>query len=307
MGGGKGGGSAPATPDYAGAAQQTSQGNLDAARAAANANRVNQYTPYGNMTYSHSGDNPDQGWSSTVNLSPQQQGLLDQNNQLSGQLMGATSGTMPSVQNAAANPTVTGWDVQRPGNFQNGAPTTGFNPGQSYQDAMMSRLSPQIDRENSQLDTQLANQGIMQGSEAYDNAKTLTNQSHNDLLNSATVNGLQAGLSANQQAYNQNQNQYTTGLAANQQGFQQAAYNKSQPLNILNALRTGAQVQNPAFTNAPQQATTSGTNYLGAAQAGYNSDLNAYNAKTGAANNSMNGLMGLGSMGLQAYGMGMFG
>jgi len=35
----------PPAPDYAGAAQQTAQGNLEAARATATANRVNQYTP----------------------------------------------------------------------------------------------------------------------------------------------------------------------------------------------------------------------------------------------------------------------
>ena len=50
-GGGKGG-SAPAAPDYTGAAIATAQGNVDAARATAAANRVNQYTPTGNLVYS---------------------------------------------------------------------------------------------------------------------------------------------------------------------------------------------------------------------------------------------------------------
>lgn len=48
--GGKGG-SAPPPPDYAAAAKQTAAGNLEAARAATAANRLNQVTPYGNLTY----------------------------------------------------------------------------------------------------------------------------------------------------------------------------------------------------------------------------------------------------------------
>jgi hypothetical protein len=41
------GGSPPPPPDYAGAARETAQGNLEAARVATAANRVNQITPYG--------------------------------------------------------------------------------------------------------------------------------------------------------------------------------------------------------------------------------------------------------------------
>lgn len=301
MGGGKGG-SAPKSPDYTQAAQATAQGNLDAARASAAANRVSQYTPYGNMVYNHTGSDPDNGWTSTVTLSPQQQQLLDQNSNLNSGLLGAGQTALGAAQSSFSDPTIQGYDVQLPGDFSSGTPTTGFNPGQSYQDAMMSRLQPQIDRENEQSDAQLANQGIMPGSEAYNNAKTLLNQQHNDLLNSATVNGLQAGLQANQQAFNQNQAQYQSGLAADQQGFNQSAYNKMLPINIVNALRSGTQVQNPNFTNAPQQATTSGANYLGAAQAGYDANLNSYNAQTGNQNSMMGGLFGLGGSVLGAAG-----
>ena len=42
---GKGSSPPPPAPDYAGAAQATAAGNLEAARANAAANRVNQYTP----------------------------------------------------------------------------------------------------------------------------------------------------------------------------------------------------------------------------------------------------------------------
>jgi hypothetical protein len=71
--------SAPAPPDYAGAAQQTAQGNIEAARVATAANRVNQVTPYGNLSYAVTGADPygNPTWTATQTLSPAQQQLLD--------------------------------------------------------------------------------------------------------------------------------------------------------------------------------------------------------------------------------------
>ena len=80
--------SPPPAPDYTGAANATAAGNLDAAKAAAAANRVNQVTPYGNLTYSQdpsqAGSTGQGGWSATTTLAPAQQTLLDQQNQASG-------------------------------------------------------------------------------------------------------------------------------------------------------------------------------------------------------------------------------
>lgn len=47
--GGKG--SAPPAPDYRAAAEETASGNLEAAKYATQANRVNQYTPWGSLTW----------------------------------------------------------------------------------------------------------------------------------------------------------------------------------------------------------------------------------------------------------------
>jgi len=264
-GGGKS--DAPAPPDYAGAAAQTAQGNLEAARASAAANRVNQTTPYGSLTYSHTGSDPDNGWSATQTLAPAQQQILDQTNQLNSGLMG-TANTGLQYANQV---------LSRPGVDTSKLPQTGFNPGQSYQDAIMSRLQPNLDAQSKSFDQQMANQGIGVGTEAYTNAKRALDQKQNDLMSSATVNGLNAGMTANQNA------------------FQQQAYNQMQPINVINALRTGSQVQNPSFVNVPQQQTTAGADLLGATQATYNANLNATNAKNAGAANTMNGLFSLGS------------
>lgn len=384
---------APAAPDYSGAATATAEGNLEAARAAASANRVNQVTPYGNLTYSQTGTNPDGGWTATQSLSPAQQAILDQSNQLNQGLMGTANKGLTYANDVLSQPGVTGYDAEKPGDFREGAtttgfnpsnftsgestsqispgdlrvsgqpsgsapesfsegsPTTGFNPGQSYQDAMMSRLAPQIDRENAQSDSQLANQGIMQGSEAYKNAKTMLGQNQNDRLNNATVQGLSAGLQANQQNYNQNQGQYQAGIigrqqgmaenqqnygqnqgqfqaelagrqqgmqanqqnfgqnqaqfqannAANQQGFQQEAYNQMQPINVINALRTGSQVQSPSFVNSPQQQTTGGADMFGAANSQNQYNMGLYNSQVGENNSQRGAVVGLAAAAAMAF------
>ena len=273
-GGGKG--SAPPPPDYTGAAQATAAGNLEAARATAAANRTNQITPYGNLIYTANPGTDPYGntlYTATQTLAPAQQKLLDETNVLNQGLMTTANRGLNYANDVLSQP---GVDTSQ-------LPQTGFDPGQSYQDAIMSRLAPQIERENASLEQQLANRGIAQGTDAYKQAKLMQSQKQNDLLNSATVQGL--GL----------------GLNANQQGFQQAAYNQMQPINVINALRTGSQVQNPSFVNTPQQANTAGPDLLGAANASYQNQLANYNAQQAAGGGFMNGLMSLGGSLGSAY------
>jgi hypothetical protein len=268
---GKGGGSAPPPPDYAGAAKETAQGNLDAARANIAANRVNQYTPYGSLEYQVSGEdkfgNP--MWKATQSLAPDQQKLLDIQNQLSigtGQLGQKGLGY---VENMINQPFDTSKLV-----------STGFNPSQSYQDAYMQRLQPQIEQGREALATQLANSGIPVGSEAYKRAMMTQGQKENDLLAAATTQG------------------FGVGQQARQQGFNELAYQRNEPINTLNAVRSGAQVQSPSFVNPAMQANTAGADILGATQMGYNAQMGAANAQNAANNQMTQGLFSLGGAGL---------
>jgi hypothetical protein len=251
----------PAAPDYAAAAQQTAAGNLDAARYATKANRVNQETPYGGLTYTHEGTDPDAGWTAKQYLSPAQQQLLNQQNQTSLGLSSLAGRGLGYVDSALSN-NITEANL----------PASMVNAGQTGQDALMARFQPQMEQSRKALESQLANQGIMQGSEAYNNAMTQQSQSENDLRMQAALNGINVG----QNAQNQ-QLQLKTAL-------------QNQPLNMLNAVRSGSQVSMPSFTNTPMQATTGGADYLGAAQgqAQYNQGL--YNAKVGQQNNMINGI-----------------
>jgi hypothetical protein len=263
--------SAPAAPNYAAAAQETAQGNIEAARQATAANRVNQRTPYGNLDYAITGSDPygNPTWTATQTLSPQQQQLLDYQNATSiglGKIAGQGLGYVENMLNTPFNTSA--------------LPTTGFNPSQSYQDAYMQRLAPQLQQGRDQLQQQLANKGIDIGSKAYENAMRMQNQRENDLLATATTQG------------------FGVGQQARQQALQEQAYLRNEPLNTLSAVRTGSQVTGPQFVNSAQQATTAGPDLLGAAGMQYNAQMGDFNAKQAAQQNFNSGLMGLAGAGM---------
>jgi hypothetical protein len=127
----------------------------------------------------------------------------------------------------------------------------------------MQRLSPQLAQQKESNTAALANQGIVPGTQAYDNAMRTFQQGQNDLLTSAQIQGM------------------NTGLSAQQLQNQQAANIKS----------LGA----PNYVNPYTQAAVAGPDYLGAyttSQAAQIAAQNAQNAKTA---NLQNGLFGLGS------------
>ena len=265
--------SAPAAPDYRAAAQETAAGNIEAARQATAANRVNQVTPYGNLTYAITGADPygNPTWTATQTLSPAQQQLLEYQNQASIGLGALANKGLGYVENMLQTP----FDVSK-------LPSTGFNPSQTYQEAYMQRLAPQIEQNRERLAQQLANQGIDIGSKAYENAMRMQAQRENDLLLGATTQG------------------FGVGQQARQSALQEQAYLRNEPLNTLSAVRTGAQVQGPQFVNSAQQATTAGPDLLGAAGMQYNAAMGDFNAKQAAQANLNQGLFGLGGAAMMA-------
>ena len=257
---------APAAPDYTAAAEKTSAGNLEAAKYATRANRVNQYTPYGNLTYNENGDGT---WTQTQTLTPQAQATLDKQQALSDKYADTASQGFDKVQGLLANPQL---DMSQ-------LPTRGIDVGKTAQEAIMSRLQPQLAQQDEALRTRLANQGITLGSDAYGKEMTAQGQRGNDLQLQAALQGINLD-------------------QANRAGaLQEQAYIQDRPLNLVNALRSGAQVQSPQFQGYAQQATTQGPNYSGAAGQQYQAGLDATNAANAETSGMMSGLFGIG-MGL---------
>lgn len=255
--------SPPPAPDYTAAAKETATGNLDMARLATKANRVNQFTPYGSLTYKETA--PDT-WEQTQTLTPEAQSTLDKQMALSNQYADVASTGFEKARASLENPQL---DVSQ-------LPARAIDVGQTAQDAIMSRLSPQFARQEEEMRTRLANQGITLGSQAYGQEQQQFNQGRNDAQMQAALQGI-------------NLDQANRGAA-----LQEQAYLQDRPLNLINALRTGAQVQNPQFQQFAQQATTQGPNMLGAAQADYGAQMDAYNAQQKQGMGALSGLMGVG-------------
>lgn len=263
-----------APPDYVGAAKETAAGNLAAAETATAANRVSQYTPYGNLVYQQTGTDTKGNplWSATTSLSPGEQALYNQQLNTSLGLGKLQDLGLGYVQDMISKPFSTA-----------NLPQVGINPGENYSAAIMRQLEPQIKQDRASLDAKLANQGIMQGSEAYENAMRQQGMREAQLRDQAIVGGMQ------------------TGLAANQQAFGQEGYIRNEPINTLSAIRSGSQVTNPQFTSVPQQATTAGPDIMGATQGTYNAQLANANAQNAANANLTSGLFSLGGAGLMRF------
>lgn len=294
-GGGKG--SAPPAPDYTGAAQATAAGNKEAAIASQAGNMVNQYTPYGSVEYAQRGEvNGVPLWSQTVNLSPEQQAAYNKDVQMNAALQDVGVQGLGYVQSALDKPlSFEGMQaVGTPGEIQQQASDA------AYQNAMR-YVEPRLQRQQASLENQLANQGITRGSEAW-NAAMQENEANKENVYSQAQNAAYtAGLTGANQAYNQ-------ALGARQQQISEAQTLQQNPLNMLNAVRTGSQMQSSqqpqVGTSSPGQlATWSGPDLLGAAtaQGQYNQGL--YNANQAASSNLTSGLMGLAGTGMMAGGM----
>jgi hypothetical protein len=91
--------------------------------------------------------------------------------------------------------------------------------------------------------------------------------------------------------------------------LQEQAYLQDRPLNLINALRSGNQVNSPQFQQFAQQATTQGPDMLNAAQMQYKANMDAANAQNAQQSGMMSGLFGVGGAiaGLPTAGGGSFG
>lgn len=173
----------PATPDYAGAAREQGQANLDAARIGAELTNSNQVTPYGSQIFTK---NPDSDqWTSTITLSPEQQALYDRQTQ--GQLALANTGTsmLGRIQNTLGQPMDLSGAPARVNSVGEsnynlyGGPTdaavdaldTSKLDGTAVRDALYRRatstLDPQFKQQEEALRERLLNSGIREGSEQY--------------------------------------------------------------------------------------------------------------------------------------------
>lgn len=343
-------------------------------------------------------------WNSTITLSPEQQALLDSSNRISQSMASLGESQLGAVTNSLRNPlnfnsapsqvtNVQGGPLANSagyGSIQNDVDRTGLPAIQNQLDLskvpgliggdqladdlntqrdslyrqQAAYLDPQWQQRQHDLENQLAQQGVMQNSDAWNRAMDDMSRQRTfdyDQARQSAITGGGAeqsrlfglGLAANQNAFNQAlqggtfannaQNQgYTQRAtdmqlhnAAQAQGFGQSLANaqlnnaaqgqafnqglmnanlqnagraqdineimmqRQQPLNELNALRTGSQVTAPQFTGVPQ-TNVAPTDVIGPINTAYQGQLAGYNAQVAQNNALTSGLFGLGSAAMMA-------
>lgn len=275
----------PFNPATAAAAQTAS--NQQTALYQQQLNNVNQNTPYGTLNYTSTpgvnGAAPTT--TATTTLSPAQQSILNNQEGLQQQQQAISKTALNQAGVNQATPFNLG------GLTHQLASASDISNAESAGTQDVIRLmQPQMTQNDELFTAQLANQGITQGSQAYNSAMLQHSNANNAAYTQAALTGVQAGQALQQEA-----------LTNNQQDVSNYTQQYNAPINQYQALQNGVQVNNPSFS-APQNNNVMPTNSLQAAQQAYQAQLNAYNANTSSNNSTASGLFGLGGSFLNGLG-----
>lgn len=192
---------------------------------------------------------------------------------------------------------------------------------QSYRNAALGQQAGIANAQNSLTAQGMNNQNALLAAQFGNNAQSqgfqqnLQGQGFNNQVGQQNFQNNMAGQAFNNQAGQQNfQNDLSLAQAGDQQAQQKLAmqmqtgrYNqnirqnqiaeaqqkRNQPLNELNALLSGQQIQSPSMPSFTNSGVAPGTNYSGAANQTYQAQMDAFNAKNQGLSGLMSGVSGL--------------
>lgn len=241
-------------------------------------------------------------WERIVEMSPEQQGLYDRQVGVQTNLLDLAGSQTRRLQDTLGAPLNYDGIAEAPGSIslargdttfadvggpQRALPTSDYSADRKrVEDALYSRLNPQLDQDRAALETQLVNQGFSRGTEAFQRELDSANRAATDARMAVILAGGQeqsrlAGLdqarfqlenAAQDQAFGQAQSRGLFGLGAIQQNnnaalteaqFQNTARERAiqermalrnAPINEISALLGQSQVSMPQFS--PFQAGT---------------------------------------------------
>lgn len=323
-------GKPPDPPDYAALARQQGEENRRTAEESAALNRLDENTPLGSVRYSRVADDSMPGgfrYQRDISLSPEQQQLydLESGNAIAGQRI--ASGMQGRLADATRNPfslsafgragTVEGgadpMDVGLPGARNLGTAADYGGGRERIEDALFRRrmrfAEPQMQQDSAALDTRLRNQGLMPGSEAYNNEMTRLQNNQQQFREDAIDNAIMAGgaeqsrlagldMGLDAQRFGQESTVSRMGLdritqaltnrlaqtgfnnTVRQNNINESLMERNQPLAEFNAFRTGNTPQMPQFQ--PYAMTSQApAPVFQAGQAGYDARTGQYNSLMG--------------------------
>jgi hypothetical protein len=308
-----GGSNPPKPPDPVKTAQAQTATNVSTAVANQALQNQNQFTPYGSITYKQTGsqqifDPTTQSMVSvptttaTQALSPREQGLYNAQNtastnmaKLAGQqsarvgsilgkpvsLGGAPPVGQPNIQTMGGGPTIaTG--IENAGNITKSYGSNDYSADRTkVEQALMSRMAPQLADARQREIAALSNQGIKSGTEAFDRQMNLLGQNENDASMQAILAGGQeqsrlTGLEAGRAAFQNQAQAQQFGQNATRSQFSNDA---KQQMFQNNATRLG--FNNTAAQQGYQNRVGARKDYLSEQYASRNQPINEIGALLG--------------------------
>ncbi len=256
----------PPAPDPVAVANAQTASNVKTATTQQQLNMVDQTNPYGTQSYTQTGTWADgtPKFAMSTTLSPQE--MAKQNQQWEFDSLSNKLGIGQIKK-------LTGI-LDTPFKLDNAATES------RLMDLGRARLDPALDRRRAALETQLYNQGVMPGTEAFREAMAENTRGANDAYNQLLLTG--------------------RGQAASE-----AVAERNQPINEITALMSGGQVNQPTFGNTPQTGVAN-TDVAGITQQGYENSLIPWKQKNAEKQAMMGGLFSLGGAALGGWGMGGF-
>jgi len=310
----------PPVPDYGAAAKQQGVANLESAVATSKLSNPNTYGPLGSQVVTY-GTGEDQ-YTPTIRqtLTPDAQATLEAQQGVERSLaeLGQQGvAQAKTILGTPFNPNLPGIDTSiaesvTPVNqaaynagsaqrsvagptLQQGIDTSGIaampvNAGMTGQQAIMSRLQPQLTQNENATRQRLANQGLVTGGEAYDNEMRTMGQNRNDLELQAAAQGINLDAMMNQQGFGQAQAQGQFGNESQLNQFQAALQNAGMGNTALQQ-----DYQNQLAAQTAQNAAIA-QNYnqqLGLAQFGNTAQQQSLDQQLALRNQPLNQITGL--------------
>lgn len=199
---------APPPPDYMGLAREQAGAQQSLLSQQTAANRPNQNTPYANSVWTQG---PDGQWSQQLSFN------------------GALGKSVSGLQDQAAQAMGAPLDFSSLGTLGNGDSAREQAISSAYNQAT-SRLNPQWNAREEALRTRLQNQGLQEGSEAWDKAMSTLGQERNDAYGSAMASAIGQGTAAGDSVFRNN-------LASREQALSELLRQRGQPLAELGQLQ----------------------------------------------------------------------
>ena len=259
--------------------------------------------PYTQMSY----DIPT--FTRTESLSPVRQQTLDQNNQANLNLATLGANTSQQLIGSMQNQLTADDLGPRPElpSLRTSYDTEFTADRQRTEDALFSRINPQLERDRSSLEARLSNQGIRLGSAAYDRAMQGFGQQSNDARTAAILASGQeqsrlADLARNSANFGNSAliDQFNAGMSGRASRMQEAFALDNQPINKAMALASGTQVANPQFQpfNVSRIPTTDNAGII---QNYDQQNFQRWQAEEAQNQSMLGGLMGLGGSALGMF------